>query len=424
VYTYDISEMAMARLEEEFVYLLTHYKQEVLSFRSTEDGSVEDFSSRSSSFNEEQLEGKATPNNISGGPEYFVPDLIQPGALSAVKFIAKFMFLYGYDKECCQAYINSRQSATDEYFGSLGLENLSIEELMNTSWNRMNSLIKRWNWAIMVFLRVYLVSEKRFSKHVFGELSVSTADLCFSEISFNSVIQLLSFYVSVAIGPPKTEKLFRLLDMYEVLDDLLPEAESLFESGYNDMILNEYHEALLQLGESARKAFAEFKYAIQSYTSSSAVARGEVHPLTKYVMNYIKALTAYSKTLDSLLKDTDRRCLVSDIQLMANPYPNFTATAFNLQSVTAVLEANLEAGSRLYRDDRLQYIFMMNNIHYMVQKVKNSDLKSFLGDDWILIHNRKLQQQATRYERASWNNVLSYLSDDGLCAAGDAGPDP
>ncbi|AQL00267.1 Glycerophosphodiester phosphodiesterase GDPD5 [Zea mays] len=330
--------MAMARLEEEFVYLLTHYKQEVLSFRSTEDGSVEDFSSRSSSFNEEQLEGKATPNNISGGPEYFVPDLIQPGALSAVKFIAKFMFLYGYDKECCQAYINSRQSATDEYFGSLGLENLSIEELMNTSWNRMNSLIKRWNWAIMVFLRVYLVT--------------------------------------------------------------------LFESGYNDMILNEYHEALLQLGESARKTFAEFKYAIQSYTSSSAVARGEVHPLTKYVMNYIKALTAYNKTLDSLLKDTDRRCLVSDIQLMANPYPNFTATAFNLQSVTAVLEANLEAGSRLYRDDRLQYIFMMNNIHYMVQKVKNSDLKSFLGDEWIRIHNRKLQQQATRYERASWNNVL------------------
>lgn len=169
------------------------------------------------------------------------------------------------------------------------------------------------------FIRVYLVSEKRLSNHVFSELTDSTADLCFSEISFNSVVQLLSFYVSVAIGPPKTEKLFRLLDMYEVLDDLLPEVESLFEPKYGDMILNEYHEALLQLGESARKTFAEFKCAIQSYTSSNAVARGEVHPLTKYVMNYIKALTAYNKTLDSLLKDTDRRCLVSDIQLMANP---------------------------------------------------------------------------------------------------------
>ena len=48
------------------------------------------------------------------------------------------------------------------------------------------------------------------------------------------------------------------------------------------------------------------------------------------------------------------------------------------------------------RDDPLQNIFVMNNIHYMVQKVNNSDLKSFLGDDWIQIHNRKFQQQAMR----------------------------
>lgn len=209
--------------------------------------------------------------------------------------------------------------------------------------------------------------------------------------------------------------------MYEVLDELLPETESLFEAGYDSMILNEYHEVLLQLGESAKKAFEEFKYAIQSYTSSSAVARGAVHPLAKYVMNYIRTLTAYSKTLDSLLKDIDRKQqqFVSDIQLMANSNPHFTVTALHLQSVAAALESNLEAGSRLYKDDRLQSIFMMNNIYYMVQKVKNSDLKTFLGDDWIRLHNRKLQQQAIRYERASWNYVLSCLSDDGLCAAGD-----
>ncbi|KAL6616107.1 hypothetical protein ACP70R_038377 [Stipagrostis hirtigluma subsp. patula] len=424
VYADDLFEMAMARLEEEFVYLLTHYKQplgqELLSFRSTEDGSTEDFSS--SSFSEEQIEAKATQNDVNGVSECVVADFIQPGALAAVKSIAKFMFLSGYDKECCQDYISARQDAIDEYFGSVCLDKLSIEELMSTSWDKLSSLIKRCNRAMRAFVRVYLASERRLSSHVFAELSDSTADLCFYEISFNSVMQLLSFYQAVAIGSSKPEKLFRLLDMYEVLDDLLPEVESLFEAGYGVMILNEYHEVLLQLGESARKTFAEFKYAIQSYTSSNAVPRGAVHPLTKYVMNYIKALTAYSKALDSLLKDTDRKYqhFTSDIQLMANSYPSFTVTALHLQSIASVLEANLEAASRLYKDDRLQNIFMMNNIHYMVQKVKNSDLKSFLGDDWIRVHNRKFQQQAMRYERASWNNVLSYLSDDGLCAAGAA----
>lgn len=423
VYAGDLFDMAMARLEEEFVYLLTHYKQPIeqglVSFRSTEDGSVDDFSS--SSFNEEQCDGKTTQTETTGGSEYFATDLIQHGALSAVKSIANFMFLSEYDKECSQAYISTRQSAVDENLGSLRIDKFSMEELLSTNWTKLSSLIKRWNRAMKVFVQVYLTSEKRLSNHVFGELSESTADLCFYEISLSSVMQLLTFYESVAIGPPKPEKLFRLLDMYEVLNDLLPEVEFLFQEGCDDIVLTEYNEVLLQLGESVRKTITEFKYAVQSYTSSNAMARGEVHPLTKYVMNYIKALTAYSKTLDSLLKDTDRRCqhFSTDIQSMANQCPHFTVSALHLQSVTAILEENLEAGSRLYRDDRLRNIFMMNNIYYMVQKVKNSELKIFLGDDWIRVHNRKFQQQAMSYERASWSQVLSFLSDDGLCAAGD-----
>lgn len=424
VYADELFEMAMATLEEEFFYLLTHYKQpleqELLSFRSTEDGSTDEFSS--SSFSEEQSEGKSTQTVSSGGSEYFVADLIQTGALSAVRSIANFMFLSDYDKECCQAYINARQGAIDEFIGSLHIDKHSIAELLSTNWTKLSSLIRKWNRAMKVFVRVYLASERRLSNLVFGKLSESTANLCFYEISFSSVMLLLSFYESVAIGPPKPEKLFRMLDMYEVLDDLLPEAEFLFQAGYGDMVLTEYHEVLLKLGESARKTFAEFKYAIQSYTSSSAVPSGAVHPLTKYVMNYIKAVTVYSKTLDLLLKGMDRSYhhFSADIQSMTNSYPHFTVTALHLQSVAAVLEANLEAGSRLYRDGRLRSIFVMNNIYYMVQKVKNSDLKSFLGDDWIRGHNRKVQHQATDYERASWSHVLSYLCDDGLCAAGDA----
>jgi hypothetical protein len=42
-----------------------------------------------------------------------------------------------------------------------------------------------------------------------------------------------------------------------------------------------------------------------------------------------------------------------------------------------------------------------------------------ISDDWIRMHNRKLQQQAMRYERASWNSVFCCLND-GMCAASDA----
>jgi hypothetical protein len=46
----------------------------------------------------------------------------------------------------------------------------------------------------------------------------------------------------------------------------------------------------------------------------------------------------------------------------------------------------------------------------MVHKVKNSDLKSFLGDDWIQIHNRKIQQQAMRDIRGRQGIMFSLTS--------------
>jgi exocyst complex component 7 len=67
VYADDLSGMALTRLEEDFAYLLTHYRQflehEHLSFSSTEDGSAEEFSS--SSFSEEHTDGKTTQSDTS-----------------------------------------------------------------------------------------------------------------------------------------------------------------------------------------------------------------------------------------------------------------------------------------------------------------------------------------------------------------------
>jgi hypothetical protein len=114
--------------------------------------------------------------------------------VSPVKAIAKFMFLNGYDKECFQAYINTQQNGIDKYFAYFRLDKLNLEELVNTNWNKLSSLIWRWNRAMRVFIGLYLASEKRLSNHVFGELSDSTADMCFYEISFNPLMQLLSFY--------------------------------------------------------------------------------------------------------------------------------------------------------------------------------------------------------------------------------------
>jgi len=56
----------------------------------------------------------------------------------------------------------------------------------------------------------------------------------------------------------------------------------------------------------------------------------------------------------------------------------------------------------------------MNNILYIVQKVKDSDLGKLLGDHWIRKHRGQIRQHSTSYLRASWGRVLSCLRDEGI----------
>jgi hypothetical protein len=55
------------------------------------------------------------------------------------------------------------------------------------------------------------------------------------------------------------------------------------------------------------------------------------------------------------------------------------------------LQGKIVEKSRLYEDEALQNIFLMNNLLYIVQKVKDSELKTLLGDNWIRKRRGKIR---------------------------------
>ncbi|KAF2532896.1 hypothetical protein F2Q70_00032496 [Brassica cretica] len=90
----------------------------------------------------------------------------------------------------------------------------------------------------------------------------------------------------------------------------------------------------------------------------------------------------------------------------------FSPMARHLRSIVTALESTLERKAQLYAEEPLKYIFLMNNCHYMVQKVKTSELRHFFGDEWIRKHIASYQHNVTDYERATWSSVLSLLKDN------------
>ncbi|PKA59639.1 hypothetical protein AXF42_Ash020240 [Apostasia shenzhenica] len=155
----------------------------------------------------------------------------------------------------------------------------------------------------------------------------------------------------------------------------------------------------------------EFANSVQKDVSRRSLQGGDVHPITRYVMNYVKLFVDYSNSLNLLLdeKDLDGEGKGDGDQV--------TPLSHHLLMLMSYLESNVEEKSKHYDDVGLQCIFLMNNILYMVQKVRDSELLELLGDNWVRKHRARVKQYATSYLRASWTRILSYLKDDGLRGA-------
>jgi exocyst complex protein 7 len=129
-------------------------------------------------------------------------------------------------------------------------------------------------------------------------------------------------------------------------------------------------------------------------------------------MNYVRLLVDYSETLNLLLDTGD-----DELQGLPNDdlgIESMSPIGRRLLLLINNLESNLMEKSRVYEDKALQCVFMMNNIQYIVQKVKDSELRKLLGDNWVRKRRGQVRQYATGYLRAAWSKALSCLKDEGI----------
>ncbi|XP_077227308.1 exocyst subunit exo70 family protein F1 [Tasmannia lanceolata] len=430
----SVLQLAMSRLEDEFRHILIRNtvpldasrlygsirRRVSLSFASNDGDSisvVDDFESSSVDFDHHDVSCEDR-RSIGSSDDLYV-DLVHPDAVSDLREIADRMVRSGYEKECCQVYSSVRRDVLDECLSILGVDRLSIEEVQRIEWKVLDEKMKKWIQAVKIMVRVLLSGEKRLCDQIFSASGL-IREVCFSETAKGCVMQLLNFSEAVAIGRRSSEKLFRILDMYDALADVLPELCMLFPDESGDFVCSEAEGILKGLGEAAKGTFAEFENAVQSETSRKPIPGGEIHPLTRYVMNYARLLVDYSETLNMLLGEGADVVHPEGDEDDAQYLNDMSPLGRRLFLFISSLESNLEEKSKLYEDGAMQYIFLMNNILYIVQKVKDSELRALLGDHWVRKRRGQIRQHATSYLRASWTKVLSCLKDEGLGGGGSS----
>ncbi|KAK4370218.1 hypothetical protein RND71_009693 [Anisodus tanguticus] len=387
----DLLQQAMFRLEDEFKTLMQRAAADLTRYQN--DESEDDDS-------EIPIAHPVTDYDIliESLPSEIIIDLQE---------IAKRMVAAGYGKECSHAYSVCRREFLEESLSRLGLQNLSIDQVQKMQWTELEDEIEKWVKAVNVALRILFPSERLLCDRVFfGFTSVS--DLSFMEVSRGSTIQLLNFADAVSISSRAPERLFKVLDVYEALRDLIPEFELMFSDQYCVLLRNEAFTIWRRLGEAIRGIFMELENLIRRDPAKAPVPGGGLHPITRYVMNYLRAACRSRITLEQVFEET----VAVDYREGDDRALSSSSLAVQMAWIMELLESNLEAKSKIYKDSALLAVFMMNNERYIVQKVKDSELGLLLGDDWIRKHTAKVKKYHLNYQRCSWSKVLGALKID------------
>ncbi|KAJ6772859.1 EXOCYST COMPLEX PROTEIN EXO70 [Salix koriyanagi] len=379
----NLMQIAMERLEKEFHRILSATRDQIdpesVSSRSS-DGS--------SNLGDENGLGSEEEFKTAGESSNDVERITALAMSSDLKSIADCMIRSGYSSECIKIYKNIRKSIVDEGLYLLGIEEWRPSQILKMNWEALEHLIKNWLRAVKIAAKTLFSGEKALCDHVFSA-SQTIRESCFSEITKGGLC-LFRFPELVAKCKKLPERIFPLMELYEALSDIQPDVELIFDS----------------------ESTSEIK--LQD-SSKTLIVGGGIHPLTRKVTSYISSLADYSRILSDIVADSSpTRNTAYPGAYLESP----TSVAGSTQAVSdhldwliLVLLCKLDRKAEGYKDMSLSYLFLANNLQFILEKVCTTRLYVLLGEDWVFNHAKKVIQYASTFETMAWGNVFSSLPE-------------
>ncbi|CAI5963648.1 unnamed protein product [Closterium sp. NIES-64] len=161
------------------------------------------------------------------------------------------------------------------------------------------------------------------------------------------------------------------------------EVEVVFAGTACDAIRSSAQQLLQRLATTSKDAFNNFELAVASDENYTMPRDGTRHALTSHVVNNFNYLNdGFQPTMQSLFGAGSN--IFSD----------------NMKRAFAVLYTNLvERKSKQYDNAALSEFFLMNNAHYIVERVINGNLKDVVGEEWIYQQRGIVEKHAKAYLR-------------------------
>ncbi|CAN6829441.1 unnamed protein product [Brassica oleracea] len=406
-----LTQIAMTRLEKEFFQILSSNRDKL------DPESVSGQSSISSNSEFEDIMQSDDEDEIKKAGESITQvEKASAVVMSDLKAIAESMISCGYGKECIKIYKRIRKSIVDEGMSLLGIEPYKGSRFHRTDWVTLEHMIKNWIRAAKIGVATLLRGEKLLCDHVFSA-SNSTRESCFYEIAYEAATNLFKFPEFVAKEKKSHERIFSLMDLQAAISDLWQEIEMIFHFGSVAGVKSQALSSLQKLKVSIHSALVDFESTIHKDSTKALTPGGGVHKLTRSTMSFISSLSKHSRVLSEIIADhplpRNTGSLESYIRTpVTEDEERNHALSVHFAWLILVLLCKLDTKAEHYKDVSLSYLFLANNLQFIIETVRSTHLRDLLGEDWLTKHSDKLNAYAANYEIAAWSNVYMSLPEE------------
>ncbi|XP_074291297.1 exocyst complex component EXO70A1-like [Silene latifolia] len=311
-------------------------------------------------------------------------------------------------EKCISIYVEIRSSNVRASLKALNLDYLEISIAEFNDVQSIEGYISKWGKHLEFAIKHLFEAEYKLCNDVFEGLGLDVWMGCFSNIASQAgILAFLQFGKTVTESRKDPIKLLKLLDIFASLNKLRLDFNRLFGGAACADIQNFTRDLIRRVIDGASEIFWELLVQVELQRQTPPPPDGSVPRLVSFITDYC----------NRLLGD-DYKPILTQVLVIQRSWKNekFQEKLLinAILEIIKAIEQNLEAWSKMYEDNILSNLFLMNNHWHLYKHLKGTKLGTLLGDSWLKEHEQYKEYYTAIYLRETWGKLPSLLSREGL----------
>lgn len=295
------------------------------------------------------------------------------------------------------------------------LRTYTPEEIDDMEWENLETATALWIQHFELSVKTVLLSEKKLCKQVLSGIMDGIIWIeCFVKIADKIMAVFFRFGEGVARSSKEPQKLFKLLDMFDSLENLKTTFSEVFEGEAGADICSRFRELTKLLVHASSQVFWQFGLQIEGNQDVfPAPLDASIPKLVRYAINYLKYLAteSYSVPMAKVLQTEQ----IWKAGFLSQPETDENLLKDAISSVMEALRRYVELKKSRCRDKILSHVFAMNTYWYIYMRSRNSELGKLLGEQWMKKKYKIIAEEAAYlYQKQAWGTLVKWLEKEEL----------